>query len=107
MRIIKVENVRNRLQTKECTPKLNVGEVFALEGSDDIDGLYIAKEIYNAPYSSYVCKLCPFSHPDYRCACNMYRKIKSGNFYPICLLNCKSYWPRMEIRRLDNIMEDL
>lgn len=98
--------------TASCIPKLKVGEVYEIKGSASHDGIYLVSSVSDAQYASDVCKNCPFnkvpaSGSNIWPYCCMYRLYKSGNSHPICVTDARSYWPRLAIRKLSDIMESL
>ena len=101
-------NVDRTYNTLYPSPAPSDGDVFQIEGTNDLDGMYVAKQ---ASYDSSIgmCSACPFSNSQMNGLpyCRIYRKVKSGNSHPICVVDARAYWPKMSIRRLDAIMEDL
>ena len=98
--------------TESCIPKLKVGEMYEIKGSDTYDGIYLVSSVSDSAYASDVCKTCPFnktltSGTHIWPHCIMYRRFKSGNSHSICVLDARSNWPRLVIRKLSDIMESL
>lgn len=101
-------NVDRTYTTPYPTPAPNEGDVFQIEGTDGLDGMYVVEQ---ASYDSSIgmCSECPFSNSQMNglTYCRVYRKVKSGNCHPICVVDARSYWPKMCIKRLDTIMENI
>lgn len=98
--------------TASCVPKLEVGEIFEIKGSDVHDGIYIVNPDAAKKYASDVCKNCPFRKvpspgTNLWPYCGMFIRYRSGNSHSICIVDARRYWPRLVIRKLSDIMEGL
>ena len=85
--------------------KIEPGQTFRLQGTESMDGVYMADTIMSYVYK---CAQCPFrgSHDTnnpYPC---MLRRHTGTSVVPICTVDARSH-RRVKIKSVDKIMEDL
>lgn len=85
--------------------KIEPGQTFRLQGTESMDGVYVADTIMSYVYK---CTHCPFrgSHDTnnpYPC---MLRRHTITSVVPICTVDARAHY-RVKIKSIDSIMESL